>query len=725
MRKLWQGAIGLALALPAATRSAAAADPVSFRRDVVPVLTRLGCNSGTCHGTPSGKNGFCLSLRGFDAGADHGRLTREVIGRRVDTDAPDQSLLLRKATGSVPHGGGLRLETDSSYYGMLHEWIRQGAHDDGDGAGVLADLAASPRRAELTGPAPSVRITVEARFQDGTVRDVTALSRFGVSDESVASVTPDGRVERRRSGEAAVIAEYLGRIAVADLACPQEDAALVWDEPPVVNYVDELVFAKLRALRIPPAPLATAPEILRRLYLDLVGIPPSAAEARKFLEDRSPRKRERLIDELLDRPEFAERWGLHWADRLGVNQRFVGQIGAYKFHEWITHAMAVNLPEDELARKILTATGGNYSNAPVGFFRRLREPEAAAENVSQLFLGLRLECAHCHNHPGDRWTQADYYGIAAFFARVRFKDGPYFNHLYDKEETVFESREGELHHPRTGSAMPPRFLDGTTPAPSSGAGRREALAAWITSPSNPWFARQSANRIWFHLFGAGIVEPVDDVRATNPPSNEPLLAALAQDLVAHGFDRKHLIRTILRSSTYQLSSRSTASNAWDERYFSHARPRLLGAEQLLDSVCAVTGIPERFEGLPLGFRAAQVPDGEYSHRFLAAFGRPARAMTCECERDSDSNLLQALQLAGRVVDSKVRADDGLPARLAASGAPTARILEDLYLAALGRYPSAEEAAELGSRLDASPERRAALEDILWALLNHREFLFLH
>jgi hypothetical protein len=401
-------------------------------------------------------------------------------------------------------------------------------------------------------------------------------------------------------------------------------------------------------------------------------------------------------------------------------------MGAYKVHEWVTHAMAANLPEDRLARAIITASGGNYSNAPAGFFRRVREPEMAVEAVSQLFLGIRMECARCHNHPGDRWTQDDYYGMAAFFARVRFKDGPFFEEIYNKEETVYEAREGEVTHPRTGAVAAPKFLGGARPTLDGAASRREALADWVTSPSNPWFARQAANRIWYHLMGRGIVDPVDDVRSSNPAANQPLLDALAEDLASHGFDRKHLIRVIANSSTYQLDSKSNALNEADERFFSHASVRLLGAEQLLDAVSSAAGVPERFTNLPLGFRAAQVPDGEYTHKFLAAFGRPARAMACECERGGDSNLLQALQLAGgRSVDDKVRSAQGRVARLVGSGTPAEQIIEELYLAALSRYPTREELAALATRLEGGPDRRTAAEDVLWALVNHREFLFRH
>ncbi len=416
-----------------------------------------------------------------------------------------------------------------------------------------------------------------------------------------------------------------------------------------------------------------------------------------------------------------------WADRLGCNQRFVGKIGAHKYHEWIRQAMLANVPEDELARGIVVGRGGNYSHPPAGFYRRLRNPQVRAEEVAQLFLGVRIGCARCHNHPGERWTQDDYYGLAAFFARVRYRDGPFFVQIYDKEETVYEAREGEVVHPRSGQVVAPRFLGGPVAVLGPGEDRREVLARWLTSPDNPFFARNAVNRIWYHLFGQGIVEPVDDFRGTNLPVNEELLDALAADFVRHGYDRKYLIRTIVTSRTYQLSSTPTPGNAEDGKYFSHARVRLLQAEQLLDAISSATRTAVKFPGFPLGTLATTLPDGEYKHPFLEAFGRPARAMVCECERDADTNLGQALHLvAGRTVHALLSDPAGRPARLAASGLPDEKIIEELFLASLGRPPSEEEGRILLDKLrhSGSP-RRHALEDILWALLNHKEFLFQH
>ena len=708
-----------AFAVPAAAGDA----PASFRRDVLPVLTRAGCNAGACHGTPSGKNGFRLSLRGYDPTLDLFTLTREAAGRRVDRLDPSASAILVKATAAAPHEGGKRFDRDSPEYRLLHDWIARGAEDDAASPPVHLEL--TPADAILDEPVREQPLRVIARFGDGSNRDVTHLARFAVADEAIAEVS-GGMVRCRQPGEAAVTAEYMGRMAVALVLFRGPSPARTWADPPAVNFIDSHVFAKLRKLRVEPSPLSTDEEFVRRVYLDAIGRLPTPEAVRTFLTDRDPNKREQLIDSLVERPEFADWWGLKWADRLGVNQRFVGKIGAIKYGEWVRQQIAGNVPEDELARRVLTATGGNYSSPPAGFYRRLRDPGMRAEEVAQLFLGVRMQCAKCHNHPGERWTQDDYYGLAAFFARVSYRDGPFFLQLYDKEETVLANRTGEAVHPRTGATVPPILPGGTPASIPAGEDRRVAFARWLTASDNPFFARAAANRIWFHLFGRGIVEPVDDARITNPPSHPALLDSLANELKAHGFDRKHLIRTIMRSRTYQLSSKPMPTNAADERNYARYPVRRLAAEQLLDAVSDATGVPERFPSLPAGTPAARLPDGEYKHPFLEAFGRPARAMACECERDPDTALGQALHLiGGATVDTKVRHDAGRAARLAASALTPEAIADELFLATLSRRPTDVERAAVVKRLTVSSDRRAAVEDVLHALVNHPEFLFQH
>jgi Protein of unknown function (DUF1553)/Protein of unknown function (DUF1549) len=701
--------------------------PVSFLHDVVPILTRAGCNAGTCHGTPTGKNGFRLSLRGYDPRLDFDTLTREADGRRLNVHDPDASLVLLKATARVPHEGGRRFGPDSDLYARLRDWIARGAPSDLATALPVDRLEVFPPARILDAPADSEQLRVVAHYRDGSHRDVTHLARYSVNDEAVARVSPDGRVEKRSRGEVAVAVEYLGVMASASLLFREPMPGFIWPNPPERNAIDRHVFAKLRLLRTAPAPLCDDATFLRRASLDVTGRLPTPEEVRRFLADPAPDKRDRLIDALLERPEFADWWALKWADRLGCNQRFVGKIGAVKYFEWVRHAVAANLPEDELARQVLTASGGNYEHPPAGFYRRLRTPQDRAEEVAQLFLGVRLQCARCHNHPGERWTQDDYYGLAAFFARVAYRNGPFFLQIYDKEETVYPTRQGDVTHPRTGQVVAPKFLGGDAPAAEPGTDRRQVLARWLTAPDNPFFARAAVNRLWYHLFGRGIAEPVDDFRSTNPPSNPSLLEALATDFVRHGFDRKYLLREILRSRTYQLSAQPAPGGA-DDKYFAHARVRRLQAEQLLDAVCDATGVPEKFPGLPPGTRAAALPDGEYRHPFLEAFGRPARAMACECERDADTSLGQALHLVGgRVLEDKVASPAGRVARLITSGHSDADVIEELFLATLSRFPTdAERRALLRHFARHGPGRRlVAAEDLLHALLTHKEFLFQH
>jgi hypothetical protein len=711
------------------------AAPPSFRYDVLPVLTKSGCNSGTCHGTPTGKNGFRLSLRGYFAELDLVTLVREAEGRRVNLAEPDQSLVLLKATNQVPHQGGSRIAADSQAYAILRDWIASGARDDAAEHATLAGLTMTPAASQLHAPQDRQRLTVRAHFSDGQVRDVTHLARYSVHDEAIGAVTANGVVTKLNRGEAIVSAEYCNQFASARLTFLEPVPEFRWPDPPEHNDIDRLVFAKLRLLSIEPSPLSSDAEFVRRLYLDVNGALPTAEETRRFLASDDPAKRTKLIDELLQRPQFADCWTAHWADRLGCNRRFAGKAGAPKYHLWIRHAMATNMPEDEFARQILTAGGPNYSSPAATFWRRLRvgairpeiDPSMAAEEVSQLFLGVRIQCARCHNHPQERWTQDDFYGLAAFFTRLRFKDGPFFNNRYDKEEAVYLTAPMELKHPRSGETVQAKALDAAPLNFGEHEDPRVAFADWLTRPENPFFARMAVNRIWYHLFGRGLVEPVDDMRSSNPASHEELLDLLARDFAEHGFDRKQLIRQILNSRVYQLSSASTATNADDHRYQSHAQIRLLASESLLDAICQVTGVPEKFPELPLGTTAMTLPDGEYKHPFLEAFGRPVRASACECERDTQTNLSQALQLvSGQVVQAKLASDESRAAKLAAAELSPRQTLDELFLAALSRYPTAEERTALEPKLAVDEtQQRHAIEDLLWMLINHSEFLFQH
>jgi hypothetical protein len=707
----------------------------SFRHDVLPVLTKAGCNSGACHGTPTGKNGFRLSLRGYHAELDLITLVREAEGRRINLADPDQSLLLLKATNQTPHQGGARMTTDSGSYRILRDWIAAGASDDPSERATLVAVGVTPGTADVNAPQHAQRLRVEARFSNGQVRDVTHLARYSVHDESVATINDGGVVAKLKRGEAIVSAEYCNQFASAKVTFLEPVAEFRWPDPIEHNAIDRLLFEKLRRLSIEPSPLSSDSDFVRRVYLDVIGKLPTAAETRTFLASNDPDKRSKLIDELLERPGFADCWSARWADRLGCNRRFAGKAGAPKYHLWIRHAIATNLPEDEFVRQILTAGGPNYSAPAATFWRRLRvgairpeiDPLMAAEEVSQLFLGVRIQCARCHNHPQERWTQEDFFGLAAFFTRLRFKDGPFFNNRYDKEEAVYLAKPLELKHPRTGEDVLPKVLDGQPQRFDEHDDPRVAFANWLTAAENPFFARMSANRIWYHLFGRGLVEPVDDIRTSNPASHEEVLALLARELVEHDFDRKHLIRMVANSRTYQLSSAATATNADDNRYFSRSTIRLLSSEALLDAICQVTGVPEKFPELPLGATAMTLPDGEYKHPFLEAFGRPVRSSACECERDTQTNLSQALQLvSGQVVQTKLASGSGRVAELSTREISPQETLDELFLSALSRYPTSEECAALTPKLNvAAPQRRQAIEDLLWILVNHNEFLFQH
>ncbi len=698
---------------------------VSFRREVVPVLTQAGCNAGTCHGTPSGKNGFRLSLRGYDPHLDYHTIVREMGGRRIDRLDPARSLLLLKATAQVPHEGGRRIEPQSRAYQLLHDWIAQGAADDR--AAPPTALQIEPVTATVDAPAQAVDFRVRAVFADGQTIEVTHLVRWSLSDELAARVDPPGRLVRRQAGEVVATAEYMGVMAAATVLFRDPRPDYRWPELPAHNFIDEQAYAKWRQLQLTPAGQCSDFTFVRRAFLDAVGRLPTPEEIRRFVADPRPDKRERLIDQLLELPEFADWWGMKWADRLGVNQRFVGKIGAVKYHQWIRAQMAANVPEDVFVREILTGAGGNYSSPPAGFYRRLRNAELRVEEITQLFLGVRLQCAKCHNHPGERWTQDDYYSLAALFQRVQYRDGPFFVQIYDKEETVVARRDGEVRHPRTGQVMPPRLLGEGGPVAVEDKDPRAVFAEWLTQPSNPYFARMAVNRVWFHLFGRGLVEPVDDFRSSNPPSLPGVLDALAEDFVRHGYDRKHLIRRIMTSRLYQLDN-GTGDDDVRYRYFAAYRPRRLGAEALLDAICDATGVPEKFPGFPLGTRAVQLPDGELAPPFLRTFGRPPRASACECEREDDVSFHMALMLqGGEFLQGKLSHPDGRLSRLLQQPLPDAAILEELFLCTLGRGPQEAERLRLLEhvRRHPPPQRRQAWEDVFHALLTHPEFLFQH
>ena len=718
--------------------AAAAAAPVSFRNDVMAVLSRAGCNQGACHGNQNGKNGFKLSLRGQDPDFDLDALTRDTLGRRTDRLHPDDSLILAKATSAVPHEGGKRFDRASLEYRLLRQWIAEGMRPDPPGAPVLRRLAVSPREQVLIEPADSVPLRVRAIFSNGETRDVTRLSVFETSN-LIVRVDGDGVARRQEVGETTILVRYLDRQTAVQLAFVPARPGSVWPNPPEANFIDYHVFAKLRTLRMAPSPLAPDAVFLRRAYLDVLGVLPTPEETRRFLADASPDKRARLIDALLERPEFNDFWALKWADLLHCEEKTLDKKGVQLFHDWIRRSIAEHKPLNEFARELIAGRGSTYSQPAANWYRALRDPQARAEAAAQTFLGIRMQCARCHNHPFDRWTQTDYHSLAAFFGRVQYRivennrRDKFDKHEFDGEQVVWMDRAGEITHPRTGEVLRPLFLGSATPTFASDADRLIALADWVASPDNPFFARAQVNRVWYHLLGRGIIEPNDDFRASNPPVNAPLLEALSQDFIAHRFDLRHLVRTIMNSRTYQLSAVPNETNRDDEANFARAVVRPLQAEQLLDALAQVTAVTPSFPGHPAGTRAGQLPgvsanrgrrqrvsDGE---RFLSSFGKPVRLLSCECERSDDTTLNRAFQLiTGPLLNKMLSDPDNRIGRLIASGATDAAIIEEFYLAALCRPPSATERQRALALLGSAKDRRAALEDLVWGLVNAKEFL---
>jgi hypothetical protein len=718
-------AFGVGTPAPAARRAA------SYRLDVVPLLSRAGCNMGACHGNASGKGGFRLSLRGDDPEFDFRSLTRDAFGRRVSPADPGRSLIVLKPTGQVPHEGGIRFQPGSAEARALEAWISAGARDDEATAPRLKSLSVTPAEVVADFPGPPVSLKVTASFDDCSRRDVTSQAAFDLSDPSLGEVATDGRLIARRSGELAVAVRYLRGRGVSRIALVRRRPGYSWSGPPERNLVDSHVFRKLRTLRLNPSAPASDAVFLRRAYLDAIGRLPSAEEARRFLDDRSAGKRDRLVDGLLDRPELADFWALKWADVLRNEEKAMGAKGVWVFGRWLRDQIAADVPLDAMVRRIITARGTTWTNPATGFYRTNRDPMAAAEAVCQVFLGLRLQCARCHNHPFDDWTQDDYYGLAAYFTTVRRKElnnvrkDRLDKHELNGDEAVYLAGDPGMIQPRTGALLAPRPLhrqpsaDGTPPARAL-----DELADWLTR-DNRQFARNLANRVWFHLMGRGIVEPVDDFRASNPPSNPALLESLTDHLLGSGMRLKPLVALIMKSQTYQLDSTPNPTNAEDESNFSRASVRLLPAEVLLDAVGQVLEVPERFPRAPLGLRAVQLP-GAGDDPFLRVFGKPERLLTCECERVEATTLAQAFQMInGEKVRRKLGSADGRIARRLAGRAEPVAILDELYLAALCRWPSPREREAMLGHVGGAPNPAAGWQDVAWAVLNSKEFLLRH
>lgn len=705
------------------TGAVQAAEKVTFLRDVMPILNKVGCTAGTCHGAAKGKNGFKLSLRGYDAEFDYQMLVHDAFGRRVNRVDPARSLMLLKPTQQVAHGGGVRFDLDSRYYNTIRQWIASGTTYGDAEASHVEKLELQPPEILVPKPGPSQQVQVIAHYRDGASRDVTREAIYASNTPTVAEVDQDGKVTTVRKGEAAILVRYEGKFVTLNVTALAGRPGFQWVQLPENNYIDRHVDAKLKKLEILGSELSSDAEFIRRISLDLIGLPPTSEEVKSFLADRNPGriKRSRLVDRLMERPEFVDHWTVKRGDLFQNHRRFVGEKGAWAYLDWIRRSIAENKPYDELVREMLTSRGSTFENPAANFFRIAREPRVAMETTTQLFLGVRMVCAQCHDHPFEQWTRNQYFQMAAFFAGVGVKEG-----LDSQEEIVYEKREeAEVKHPKDGRVVPPKFLFGDSDAAASTGDRRQDLARWLTSKNNPYFARAVANRVWSYFFGRGIIDPVDDIRATNPPSNEPLLAALTKDLTDHNFDLKYLMRTIVNSRTYQLSYRTNAWNEDDEVNFSHARPRRLPAETLYDSISVAAGSALRFKDMPRGLRAAQLPDPAVAMGgFLDLFGRPQRESACECERRSDVSLAQTLNLInGSTLAHAIANPEGRVARLIAAKVPDRELVEELYLAALSRRPDTKELETAAAYVSASPNRAERAQDLLWALINSNAFLF--
>ncbi|MCA8956671.1 MAG: DUF1549 domain-containing protein [Planctomycetes bacterium] len=718
-------AAGLSLTVPVQVNGVAT-HPVHFCRDVMPVLGRAGCNAGTCHGARDGKNGFALSLRGFDPAGDYRALVHDLSGRRFDRVSPEQSLMLLKPTTGVPHEGGKVLELDSRAYRLIADWIRQGTRFRDDDASRVVGLEVLPRTLDLSMPQDHQQVLVIARYADGSTADVTRDAHMSVSDTEVAAMNGTTITALRR-GEAAVLVRYEGRYATAPITIMGDRSGFAWQGRPQHNFIDRLVDAKLQTVKTLPAPLCSDAEFVRRVHLDLTGKPPTPEQARAFVAAAGPTrvKREQRIDQLIGSPEFVAHWSNKWADLLQCNSTTLGAEGVWVFRDWLAESIARNKPYDRFVRELLTATGATLSKPAANYMRALsdrgREPDTGkmAEDVTQTFLGVRFGCCKCHNHPFERWTQGQYYELAAHFARVRLKASG-----SPGEMVVFDQLlAGEVTHPRHHGPVAPQVPFGARHS-STPEQRRAALADWLTSKDNRLFARSYVNRVWSYLFGIGIIEPVDDIRAGNPPSNAALLDALEKHFVDSGFDVFDLIRTICRSHTWQRSFRSNRWNADDRVNFARSYPRRLSAEQLLDAVAIATGVTPRIGNLPAGSRAVDAPDGEVrGNDFLALFGRPKRESACECARSSNLSLAHALNLVGgRTLHGAITDPNGRVARLVGSGAADAEIVTDLFWAALCRAPTTAEVKTFAS-LGTGPQRVRGAQDLLWALTNSPAFLF--
>jgi hypothetical protein len=716
---------GQTVKVPVKVQRAAEDRPISFKLDVMPVFMRAGCNQGGCHGAARGKDGFMLSLFGYDPDGDHYRLTREMNGRRINLALPHDSLLLEKAAGKVPHTGGQKIKEGDEYYTAIVRWLEADAPLDPPDVPTPVALEVFPPSAVLDGTGAKQRLVVRAKYSDGTDRDVTSLALFLSNNDTAAKIDAegDGTVTAGERGEAFVMARFhTYTIGVPFITLPK-GLEFTWPNVPEHNYIDTLVHAKLKKLRIEPSELCDDATFIRRLYLDVLGMLPPPDEYARFMVSSLPNKRELLVDELLDRKEFAELWVLKWAELLQIRTEpnIISSKAMLLYYEWLQDKIAKNVPTDQWVKELLAATGGTFKNPATNYYQIERDVLKVTENVAQVFMGMRIQCAQCHNHPFDRWTMDDYYGFASFFSQVGRKTGD-----DPREVIIFNAGGGEVNHPVHKRPMKPKFLGGDEPD-VAGKDRREVLANWLASPDNPYFAKNLANIVWAHFLGQGIVDEVDDVRISNPASNQELLDELGKRFTEYNYDFKKLVKDICTSRTYQLSTQPTPTNESDTRNFARGPIRRIRAETMLDIISQVTETQNKFPGLPQGARAVQIADGRVSTYFLTTFGRPQRETVCSCEVRLEPTLSQSLHLMnGDTVAPKIQ-QGGLVATMLREKKTPQQIIEDIYIRCLSRSPTPEEMKKLTDVINAIPEaeRQKALEDVFWAVLNSREFMFNH
>jgi hypothetical protein len=699
---------------------------LSFVKDIVPIFTKSGCANSNCHGSIRGQAGFKLSLFGYEPDLDYNAIVKAQDGRRINRTDPAKSLILMKPTFSTPHGGGERFKTGSLEYEAILNWIRDGATYDSAGSPRLRIIRVTPEEVTLVGLNSKQQLSVSGTYTDGTSEDLTRKVQYTANDESVLDVSPNGEIKAKRAGETAIMVRTLGKAVATRIAVIETPPMKDYPDVPRNNFIDDFIFSKLKRVNTVPSPLSSDSEFVRRVYLDTIGLLPTLDESSRFLDSKDPKKRAALIDELIDRPEFAEVWATRFSDLLRVGLLDQRSKGGRIMYSWLRQAMREDKPFNQFATELITASGNLYFNPASNFYyiTEFSEPENIATNVSQVFLGVRIECARCHNHPWEKWTQEDFWGFAAFFGRMGVKD------TYENDESEITLKPaGEVISPKTKKRVDAKYLDGATETEGLDEDIRVKLAKWVTSPQNPWFARAIVNRVFKHYMGRGIVEPLDDFRVTNPPTNEALLDALAKDFVANGYRLKHTIRLILNSRAYQLSSVPNDTNRGDFLNYSHYYVRRLLAEELIDSMAEVTGVQETFPGYMPGTRAMTIPQGAPTY-FLQTFGR-LKAREVICERDNSPDVAQAMHLiSGQTIQHQITGKDGtLDHWLADKSLTDEEITRHLFIATLVHPPNEREVAQvvasIHSGIGGPDARRQVFEDVFWSIFNSKAFIFNH